>query len=272
MTAHERIDQMTEVARIEPHEALPAQSPTNILSVIERIASDPNIDVGRMQALLQMRADEEERIRRMDREDREAEAKRAWLRDFSRVQAEIGPIVRSRANSHTKSKFADLADIDRAVTPVLTKHGFSTSSVELPGAPAGHIRERLIIGHAEGHEAHYEGDFPLDSAGSQGNANKTPIQAKGSTRTYARRYLKAGALDLAFEDDNDGNAARKSADLGTISEDQFVALRDLMEQAGGDEARFLGFFKIEHLGDLPVAKFGEADAMLRKKIKAKAVA
>ena len=255
-----------EIANHQPQVAAEGRPPaTNILSVIERIAGDPSVDVDRMRALLQMRADEEERIRRMDREDRAEDAKRAWLRDFSKVQAEIGPIMRGRKNTHTGSTYADLADIERIVTPILTKHGFSTTAAPVAGAPDGSIRMQLVIGHAEGHERTYEDDFPLDAAGSQGKANKTAIQAKGSTQTYGRRYLKASALDLAFMDDADGNAPRGQS--GTITEDQFLALRDLMEQAKADEARFLGHFKIAHLEELPVARFGEADAMLRRKIK-----
>lgn len=256
----------TEIEVLPAEQALPQPAaPTNILSVIERIATDPNIDVTKMQALLQMRADEEDRIRRLDREDRETAAKRAWLRDFAKVQAEIEPIVRGQLNTHTKKKFADLADIDRAVTPILAKHGFSTTSVELSGAPAGHIRERLTIGHAEGHEMHYEGDFPLDSAGSQGAANKTAIQAKGSTRTYARRYLKTGALDLAFEDDNDGNVRRDDA---AITEDQFRALRDLLEESGANEANILAVYGVETLFELPAKMFAPAAALLRQRIAA----
>lgn len=255
---------MTEAVRTEiiPAEAQPPAS--NILSVIERIAADPSVDVERMQALLKMRADEEERMRRMDREDRAEDAKRAWLRDFSKVQAEVGPIVRKKKNTHTGSTYADLADIERIVTPILTAHGFSTTAAPIPGAPDGWIRMRLTIGHCEGHERDYEDDFPLDAAGSQGKANKTAIQAKGSTQTYGRRYLKASALDLSFMDDGDGNG--RPGPTESISADQFLALRDLLEKSGSDEERFLRFFKVETLEEFPVARFGEADKMLRQKV------
>ena len=245
---------------------VPAPEPANnILSVIERIASNPDIDVERMRMLLQMRADEEERIRRMDREDRGEAAKRAWLRDFALVQAEIGPIVRSRKNTHTGSNYADLADIERIVTPVLTKHGFSTTAVPMHCDLDGHIRMRLTIGHYEGHERTYEDDFALDAAGSQGKANKTPIQAKGSTQTYARRYLKASALDLSFMDDRDGNAGSRAEPAGVITQAQTEELFGLIDETKSDINRFLAFFGVEGLDVLPAAKFAAARQMLMQK-------
>ena len=256
---------MTEVAKMnERHEVAAAPQPDNLLSVIQRVATDDRFDVEKMKALLEMRASEEDRVRRIEREDRDEAAKRAWLREFSQVQAKVGPIVRGQGNSHTNSKYADLADIERIVTPILAKHGFSTTCVPVPCDTPGSIRMRLTIGHEEGHEKVYEDDFPLDGAGCSGKVNKTPIQAKGSTQTYARRYLKASALDLAFMNDNDGNAPKPAAE--PITEKQFTGLRDLMEKSEANEADFLGFFKIEALQDLPQSRVFEAEALLRRKM------
>ncbi len=47
--------------------------------------------------------------------------------------------------------------------------------------------------------------MPLDSAGSGGKVNKTPIQASGSTQSYARRYLVCQIFNVTTADDNDGN-------------------------------------------------------------------
>lgn len=242
----------------------PAQT-AGILGVIERIAGNPEIDVERMQVLLKMRAEEEERIRRMAKEDRDDEARRSWLRNFAKVQGAVGTIRRGRSNTHTKSQYADLADIEQAVTPVLTEHGFSTSAAPIPCELDGHIRIRLTIGHEEGHEKTYEDVFPLDAAGSAGKVNKTPIQAKGSTQTYGRRYLKASALDLAFGDDDDGNAQ-----VATISAEQFIALRDLASDAGVDPDKLCLAYKAPSLEQFPVASFESAMKKLRITVEEKA--
>lgn len=235
--------------------------PTGLLGVIERVAVNPDFDVEKMSALLKMRADEEDRLRRMDREDREDAARREWLAAFSAVQSEIGPIFRTNDNEHTKSKYADLADIERIVTPILTKHGFSTTSAPIECKLPNHIRMRMTLGHSGGHEKVYEDDFPLDAAGSGGKVNKTPIQAKGSTQTYARRYLKASALDLAFMDDRDGNAPSRQDDT-IVSEKQLAELRQSIEETGADVERFCRFFRIEALPDLPVRDLDRAMSMI----------
>ena len=259
---------MNAVTKHETHDevAAPRQQADGLLGIIQRVATDASFDVEKMRALLEMRASEEDRVRQIEREDRAEAAKRSWLREFSRVQAEIGPIVRSRENKHTKSKYADLADIERIVSPVLTSHGFSTTCVPIPCEIAGCIRMRLTIGHEGGHENTYEDDFPLDNAGASGTVNKTNIQAKGSTQTYARRYLKASALDLSFLDDNDGNAVKSQ----NLTEEQFQDLRRLIELAGIDEQIVLDAEKVEALPFLAASRFEQVKAKLQKTIDARA--
>lgn len=257
---------MNEIAHRKTQEFTPAHhepQADGLLSIIQKVATDDRFDVDKMKALLEMRAAEEDRVRRIEREDRDEAAKRAWLANFSKVQAEIGPIARGRENKHTSSRYADLADIERIVTPILTKYGFSTTCVPIPCEANGCIRMRLTIGHAEGHEKVYEDDFPIDAAGSGGKVNKTAIQAKGSTQTYGRRYLKASALDLAFMDDDDGNAPPKE----TISEDQFHRLRNLIEKAGLNEDVVLKAEKVSALHFLPAARFAEVERKLNTTIK-----
>ena len=248
-----------EIATREEYEAPAAQvraahQDGGLLAVIERVALNPDVDIARMEALLKMRADEEERQRRIAREDRDDEARRAYLSAMAQVQAEIGPIWRNRKNEHTRSTYADLASIEKIVTPILTQHGFSTTAVPVSCNLQGHIRMRLTISHKDGHERHYEDDFPLDNAGSQGKINKTDIQAKGSTQTYGRRYLKADALDLSFTDDRDGNPPPAAC----IDADRVRLLRDGMREHEANEGKFCAFLGVDRLEDLPEDRFSDA--------------
>jgi hypothetical protein len=254
------------IARHDEHNIIPA-SDAPMVAMIERIAMDPNIPIDRLEKMLAMKERMEDRGREMAREDRIEDARREWLSAFSAVQAEIGPIFRTNDNKHTKSKYADLADIERVVTPILTKHGFSTTSAPVACATSGHIRMRLTLGHAGGHEKIYEDDFPLDNTGSGGTVNKTAIQAKGSTQTYARRYLKASALDLAFFDDQDGNAPpAKPNDSTPITEVQVSVIRDLIDKAALEVDKFCEHWKVEALADIQTSKFTEVVASLRRRI------
>ncbi|MBB3453933.1 hypothetical protein FHT86_002189 [Rhizobium sp. BK313] len=258
---------MNQIAKVtEERQAARYDEPANqgdgLLGIIERLASNKSMDVDKFSAIVKIRADEQERLRRIEREDREDAARREWLAAFSAVQSEIGPIFRTNDNKHTRSKYADLADIERIVTPILTRHGFSTTSAPIACDLPGHIRMRLTLGHAGGHEKVYEDDFPLDAAGSGGTVNKTAIQAKGSTQTYARRYLKASALDLAFMDDRDGNAPPAPKDESNISQEQLAKLRETIDAADADVEKFCRFFRIEALPDLPAKEFDRAISMI----------
>jgi len=69
-------------------------------------------------------------------------------------------------------------------------------------------------------------------------------------------------FDIATGDDDDGNKAGSS----TITEEQFLGLRELLDRAQADEKKFLVAFKVEHLEELPAARFDAAKAMLWQKI------
>ncbi|NKM69204.1 ERF family protein [Rhizobium laguerreae] len=253
-----------EIVQHEDTRLVPAND-APMVAMIERIAMDPNIPIDRLEKMLAMKERMEDRSREMAREDRIEAARREWLSAFSAVQAEIGPIFRTNDNKHTKSKYADLADIERVVTPILTKHGFSTTSAPIHCDLAGHIRMQLTIGHSGGHEKVYEDDFPLDNTGSGGTVNKTAIQAKGSTQTYARRYLKASALDLAFFDDKDGNAPPAKTDE-PITEAQVSVIRDLVAKAELEIDQFCNHWRVEAIPDIPSSKFTDVVGSLRRRI------
>lgn len=256
---------MNQIAKVvEERQAARYDEPANqgdgLLGIIERLASNKSMDVEKFSAIVKIRADEQERLRRIEREDREDAARREWLSAFSAVQSEIGPIFRTNDNDHTKSKYADLADIERVVTPILTKHGFSTTSAPVPCDLPGHIRMRMTLGHAGGHEKAYEDDFPLDAAGSGGRVNKTAIQAKGSTQTYARRYLKASALDLAFMDDRDGNPAPTEEKVRRITPEQVTVILQLLEETSSDTEKFC---QMGNIGSVPAMLASDFDDAVR---------
>jgi hypothetical protein len=83
-------------------------------------------------------------------------------------------------------------------------------------------------------------------------------------------------------DDDDGNAAVRNAprrepqhdpetgEVLAITEAQELTLRDLLGATGADEGKFLSFFRIAKLMELPADKFGEAERMLLAKQKAAA--
>lgn len=246
-------------------EQVPATSENAaILSMIERAARDPAVDIDKFERLMAMR----ERVENRARED-------AFTAAMSATQADLPQVVRDAKNDHTKSTYATLEAISQAITPIYTKHGFSLSFGTEPSTLPGHHRVTCIASHAAGHSRQYSADLPADLAGSKGNANKTPIQGFGSTMSYGRRYLTLLIFNIAMKgEDDDGN----SAGVETITDEQALNLREGLEQvAEADKAElaptianFCRFLKVASLSDIPAERYDEAKAVLNQKRKAAA--
>jgi hypothetical protein len=240
------------VAKIEPAAAPAVHGESAaLISMIERAARDPAVDIAKMERLFDMH----ERI-----ESRRAE--QAFNSAMAAAQAELQPVARRLENSHTRSKYADINAIYEMAKPIITKHGFAPSYGTAKPDTAGHVKLVCDLMHAGGFSKRYEQEFPLDGAGVKGNSNKTDIQATGSTMTYGRRYMTLGIFDIATKDDKDGNATTPA---GFISEAQYKELADLIRQTNTDLQAFLDLGGVESLADIPAAQFQAAKAKLVQK-------
>lgn len=194
--------------------AMPAvqAQPTSLLQAITTAASNPAMDLDKIERLFALH----EKV-----VAREAEA--AFNDAMAKAQAEIQPVVNNATNDHTRSSYAKLEQIDRAITPVHTKYGLSVSydtetKNDADPIPAGLLRTIAIVAHSGGHTRRYHIDLPPDEAGSQGKVNKTGVQARGSTNAYARRYLKLMAFNVSTFDDKDGNAKKQKEEVDPDAE------------------------------------------------------
>lgn len=181
---------------VETPTAPPAPSESlSMISVIERAAMNPDVDIDKMERLLEM----QERILAR-------EAEREFHAAMAACQAEIEPVVKNRVNDQTRSRYADLEQIDKVIKPILTKHGFSVTYGQDDCPHENHIRIVAVVSHRGGHSIRRHADIPIDNVGMKGTQNKTLTHATGSTFSYGRRYLKCLIFDVPLADD-DGNAA-----------------------------------------------------------------
>lgn len=111
------------------------------------------------------------------------------------AQGEIGNATKASANSHFRSKYADLAEILNTVRPVFSKHGLSL--IQSTGFDGAMVAVDTVIAHSSG--------GVITSRASCVPA-KTDAQGIGAATTYLRRYSAAAMAGIAQEDD-DGNAA-----------------------------------------------------------------
>lgn len=236
------------VQTIEPR---PDES-SAIIQVIERAALNPNVDIDKMERLLQM----QERIM-------ERNAKTAYAAALAQVQPAL-PVVDRKGvisvpakdgKSGHETPYAKWEDINDAIRPVLAAHGFALSF--RIGKDADRVVVTGILSHREGHSEETTLSLPMDTTGSKNN-----VQAIGSSVSYGKRYTAGALLNFTTRgEDNDG------ADFpgDWISEDQVDDLVALMDEVKANRDKFLNYLRVDTLAHLPKRRFQEAVAALEAK-------
>lgn len=250
---------MTAVAeRIEQTKVAihPASDTTSLLQVISRAASDPTVDIDKMERLLQMH----ERMT-------ERSAKTAFTAALAEMQPKL-PVIERKGMIRVPPKdgktghetpYALWEDINEAIRPLLAEYGFAlTFRVK---KEADRVEVTGVLSHREGHSEETTLSLPMDSTGSKNN-----VQAIGSSVQYGKRYTGSALLNITTRgEDDDGKTADPAIAINNQQREELAALLD---ETATDEARFYAFFKIEYLAELPANRFGEAKAMLETKKKA----
>lgn len=225
------------------------------MDVIAAAARDPQVDMVKMQQLLEMKE-------RIDRQAAETEYNAAMMR----AQSEIPAIFRDSENGHTKTRFATLETINEHIRPIYTKHGFSLSFDAPPSAIPGEVTVACTTFHSAGHSKQYSLSGSLDGIGSQGKSNKTNIQALGSTVTYLRRYLTCMIFNVVLtNEDRDGNDTRAGA---MISQEQADNLDRFITEIGMDPASLSNFLRImeaKSVREIKADRYRQAMILLQAK-------
>lgn len=241
--------------------------PQNMLAVIERAAMNPDVDVDKMRALLEMK-------QQIDARD----AEMVFNRAMNRCQSEIGRIAADKTNNQTRSDYASYAALDRVVRPIYTKYGFSLS-FDTGEIQADTIDVLCYVSHEDGHTRRYHTPMPADGKGAKGGDVMTKTHAAGSAMQYGQRYLLKLIFNLAIGQDDDGNAAGSMP----CTEDQILEIESeidayclrVSQEKGRDYdefkekyiTEFKKVFGIEFLKDLPAKRYGEAMRMIKAKKK-----
>lgn len=250
---------MNDLAHIDTAKFQPApmQAIDPMIRMIEAVVQNPDLPIERLEKMLEMKNQQEDR----QREDAERAAKRSYFTAMAECQSQMPVVAKNKNNTHTKSQYADIGAVLDAATPVYTRHGFSVNF-----HPRGVENEHLImvwtISHGDGHQETGEARYPIDNKGPNGSVNKTGVQGLASTETYARRYLMLSLFNIATSDDTDGNATTAQP----ITAEQYLELRDLIEQAGITEEIVCNAEKIQMLPELSATRFDGLATKLRATI------
>lgn len=205
--------------------------------------------------------------RGIEREAAEAEFNRA----MALAQADMSVVAANMNNSQTKSRYADYAQLDRALRPIYTKHGFALSFDEEEISKPDYVRIVCHVSHTGGHSRRYHRDMPADGKGAKGGDVMTKTHAVGAAASYAMRYILRGIFNVAVgEEDKDGNAVSTLISDEQVEElkaliDKAVELRDDTTYAAWMEY-FLEFMKVPSLNAIPAKDCGKAKTMIQNAI------
>lgn len=183
-----------------PESQAPGTTETGGLSLFERMASDPNASVEKIERLMALWERNEAR-----------KAETAFNAEMSDAQAEMRPVSADATNPQTRSKYASYEALDLALRPIYTKHGFGLSFDTGDSPLEDHVRVLCYASQRAGHSRTYHIDMPADGKGAKGGDVMTKTHAVGSGVSYGMRYLLKMIFNVAVgEDDDDGNRAGRN--------------------------------------------------------------
>jgi len=248
----------TPVSEIVP---APASSlaPSGDFAPLLRLAVEKDLDVDKLARLVEMQE------RAMERD-----ARAQFFDAMSEFQRKCPPIRKTSAARTSPEggkilyTFAALDEIARTINPILAGVGLSYSwdSTVTGDDKGASLVCVCTVRHKAGHTVTATFGCPVAGTNMMSGAQKA-----ASALTYARRQSLVQALGLTTTDDDDDGRDGGASDGTPVSDDQALNLHELIDAVGADRAKFLAFFKVADLGQIPAARYGEATRMLEAKRK-----
>ena len=170
-----------------------AEYSAGLMEVIARAASDPNVDIDKMERLIAM----QERVQARD-------AAVAFNGALARLQPNL-PIISERGGikdraGNVQSTYALWEDVNEAIRPLLAAEGFALRfKVSREG---DQISVTGILSHSDGHSDETTLTLPTDTSGS-----KNAVQAVGSSTQYGKRYTAFALLNITSTGEDDDGAS-----------------------------------------------------------------
>ena len=167
-----------------------------MVSLIQRAATDPQVDLEKLDRLLDVK----------ERWEKE-EARKAFVAALAAFKRNPPKLVKDQqvefgeGRSRTRYNYASLGDVARQVAAGLAEHGLSHGWAV--AQEQGVVTVTCTLTHEWGHGESVSITAPRDDTG-----NKNSIQQIGSAITYLERYTLMAITGLAAHDtDDDGQGA-----------------------------------------------------------------
>ncbi len=224
-----------------------ADGPGALLGAIVQMASDPRVDVAKLDALLNMQA-------RMEARQAEIEFNRALARLPPMHVKKNGKIdlTRKDGSSSGSVAFARWEDIAQVIEPMLAAEGFRLMFDSQPRtADGGGLIVTGTLLHRDGHSKTASMPLALDTGPGRNN-----LQAMGSTLSYGRRYCAEMLLNIVRENEDDDG---RKGGAQFLKPDQVEEVSKLVSESETDPRQFMewvfGDNEPHTYAEIPAEKF-----------------
>lgn len=217
-----------------------AEPPATVLQAIVQMAKDPDLDVAKFSALIEMQQRAETRQAEIEfsRALAALAAKMPRVKKNGRVE-----LIDKQGVSRGTYAFAKWEDIDKVIRPLMTEEGFTLSFDSQPrSADGGGLIVTGTLLHRDGHSRSASMPLALDTGPGRNN-----LQAMGSTLSYGKRYVAEMLLNIVREGEDDDGFAGGSEPIS--AEETAELNRGLTETKSSLDA-FLGFMGVAALPDI----------------------
>ena len=225
-----------ELAAVE-NKGVPAITQSeSVLAVISRAATDTNVDVSKMERLLDMQ---------MVVMAKEAET--AFYAAMSELQDDMPTIKKEGkiiVKGQLRSRYARFEDILGQTKGLLKTHGFSVAFKS--NFVEGQLEIAGTLSHLAGHHESTTMRLPFDDSGA-----KNKVQMIGSSVSYGKRYVYCMLLNINITEEDDDGA---TADPNNVPEKLYTSLLRHNECLRDNLASILAIKESIDGGELSTAK------------------
>lgn len=218
------------------HREIAQTDEASLMQVIANAAKDPSVDAEKAERMFALYE------RMVDRK-----ARTEFFAALSALQAELPQIRKDGrivVGGTERSRYARLEDIDVAIRPLLTKHGFAFS-FDSKSTDGKSFILSCKLSHMAGHAETKELPLPLDKAAvnREGRPIRSEVQDVGSTVSYGRRTLIKMHLNLVERGEDDGGQGAAKP----ITPDQAKELLGQLTALHVNQPAFLKYMRAEKI-------------------------
>lgn len=212
MTGSLNVDIPVGSRELTPHEPGGAVAPADLaafnahsmMAMVERLALDERIDAGKLETVMRVANQQQDR----EREIQFYQDKNRAVREMPLIRKDGKIVILDKNNptnmdlARVQGHFERWPDVQAAITPVLDRHHLTLT--HKVGHADGQTVVIAVLAHDNGYrEESGEMRLPLDTSGGKNN-----VQGAGSSQTYGMRYTARAICGLKLvggQGDDNGN-------------------------------------------------------------------